>query len=272
MSLATIVGTSFLKLGSTGPVVEAIQLALRDLGYGLKGTAYFGNATDTAVRAFQRRAGLTPDGVVGEKTAKAIDAASSATGTPLPVSVQVAAEITRPLWLEAGLALVGTKERLGGKDNDIILSWAQDEGGDIAKDYKHTSIPWCALIQNHMLTKVSLPGTETLWALDFNADLMKQRLGHGWPAVKLSGPAVGAFAPMVRDGGGHVICVVGKARNGNIMGLGGNQSDTVSVIEFAPSRLNRGFWWPESVAQPHRIGFDLLPIVTSSGKVSSIEA
>lgn len=171
--------------------------------------------------------------------------------------------MTNPAWLDIGLKLIGTKEVPGSKDNQVIIDWAKAEGGDIAKEYTHDSIPWCALFANHLLTAAGLPGTETLWALDF---------AGRWPAVKLSGPAVGAFAPMVRNGGGHIMIIVGKDQNGNVMGLGGNQSDAVNIKPFARARLNKGFWWPKNVPLPEKIGFDALPLVNSDGKVSTKES
>lgn len=251
----------FFKLGSAGATVKQIQLALAQLGYPLTGTGYFGSATDTAVEAFQRRAGLTVDGAVGEQTAAAIDLALGSNLDAVPAHTK--AEIAQPLWLQAGLKLIGTREGSGAKDNAVIIDWAKEEGGDIAAAYTHDSIPWCALFANHCLTKAGLKGTETLWALDFAGK---------WPSVKLLGPAVGAFAPMLRNGGGHIIQVAGKDQHGNIMGLGGNQSDQVSIVPFAMARLNKGFWWPSSVVLPKNAGMSSLPVVRSDGRISSNEA
>lgn len=248
-----------IKLGDQGEIVKIAQLELSKRGYSLKGTGWFGPATDVAVSTFQKRAGLSDDGELGPITAKAIDNAPLAS---IEQSTTLA-EISRPLWLEAGLKLIGTKELVGSKNNLKIIDWAKEEGGSVAKTYTHDSIPWCALFANHILTKVGLKGTETLWALDFAGK---------WPATKLAGPAVGAFAPMLRNGGGHIIVVVGKDQYGNIMGLGGNQSDQVSVIPFPMSRLNKGFWWPKDVSMPWNIGLNTLPIVKSNGQLSSKEA
>lgn len=271
MTIASLIPTGrYYRMGHTGPSVVKIQKALAELGFSLKGTGYFGPSTDVAVEAFQRRAGLLVDGKVGKLTAAAIDAALSSNRADIHPSIEE--EISRPLWLEAGIRLIGTKEVAGSRDNPTIIQWAKDEGGDISHDYTHDSIPWCALFMNHILTRVGLKGTETLWALDFNADYMKKRVGHGWPAVKLGGPAVGAIAPMVRNGGGHVICVVGRDQHGNIMGLGGNQSDAVSIVPFAVSRLNQGFWWPQTVSAPLLTGLNQLPVVLSNGKLSQQEA
>lgn len=259
-TLSQALGARVLRMGATGDIVRQMQLALRAVGYALNGTGYFGPATDTAVSAFQKRAGLRADGEVGPESAKAIDAAQTA-----PAATQQAskAEVGRPLWLEAGIKLIGTKEGAGARDNSVVIDWAKEEGGDIANEYTHDSIPWCALFANHILTHVGLKGTETLWALDFAGK---------WPAVKLSGPAVGAFAPMVRSGGGHITVVAGKDQHGNIMGLGGNQSDAVTIAPFAVSRLNRGFWWPKDVPLPTQVGLNTLPVVRSNGRLSSNEA
>lgn len=250
--------TDTLKLGMQGDLVKLAQQELAKRGYALKGTGYFGPATDTVVETFQKRSGLNADGELGPTTAKAIDAAAL-TNNLTPINKE---EVSRPIWLEAGIKLIGTKEGVGAKDNKELIDWAKEEGGSISETYTHDSIPWCALFANHILTKAGLKGTETLWALDFAGK---------WPSISLKGPAVGAFAPMLRNGGGHIIVVVGKDQHGNIMGLGGNQLDQVSIIPFPVSRLNKGFWWPKEVSPPWAVGFNSLPIVKSNGKLSSNE-
>jgi uncharacterized protein (TIGR02594 family) len=247
-----------LKMGMQGDLVKVAQLELARRGFKLTGTGYYGAATDTAVSAVQRRAKLWIDGELGPATAKAIDA------MPLAVTLPTIehAEISRPLWIEAGLKVLGTHEGVGARDNKEIIDWAKEEGGDIAAEYTHDSIPWCALFANHILTEAGEKGTGTLWALDFAGK---------WPSIKLSGPAVGAFAPMKRSGGGHITCIVGKDQHGNVMGLGGNQSDAVTIAAFSTSRLNQGFWWPKNTELPKNIGFGSLPIINSNGKLSSKE-
>lgn len=244
-----------LKMGMSGELVKMAQLELANRGYNLKGTGYFGSATDTAVEAFQKRASLDVDGEIGPMTAKAIDMAPLSDRLPTLEHL----EINRPLWLEAGIKLIGTKEFSGSKDNKVIIDWARDEGGGIETSYTHDSIPWCALFANHILTKVGLKGTETLWALDFAGK---------WPSIRLNGPAVGAFAPMKRTGGGHITIIVGKDQHGNPMGLGGNQSDAVTIAPFAMSRLNQGFYWPAGVTMPANVGINTLPIIKSNGQLS----
>lgn len=263
-TIASLVSTKVLKLGMSGPDVKELQLALAKLGYPLNGTGYFGIGTDTAISSFQRKVGLSPDGDVGTATAQAIDKALAgpkpATGVLAPPKVA-----SRPLWLEAGIGLVGVKEKAGAGNNPEIMKWAEQEGGSIESSYTGDIVPWCALFIGHILTLGGQKGTGTLWALDYASPAK-------WPAVKLIGPAVGAIAPMQRSGGGHVICVVGRDQHGNIMGLGGNQSDKVSIIPFPQSRLNKGFWWPGGATPPEQIGFSSLPVVKSDGKVSTKES
>lgn len=62
-----------LKRGDTGNDVEKVQSKLKQWGYYTGAIdGIYGSATVEAVKFFQRRNGLTPDGVVGDATARAI--------------------------------------------------------------------------------------------------------------------------------------------------------------------------------------------------------
>jgi len=68
-----------LKQGATGPYVYEVQRLLNDkLLAGVAVDGKFGPETATAVRAFQRNAGLSPTGEVDQKTLDALRAAPSA--------------------------------------------------------------------------------------------------------------------------------------------------------------------------------------------------
>lgn len=79
-----------LRRGMTGETVRALQQRLITLGY-LSGTAdgIYGTATAEAVYNFQKRNGLTRDGVAGNKTLIALYSASAATPTPAPTIAPV---------------------------------------------------------------------------------------------------------------------------------------------------------------------------------------
>ena len=57
-----------LKVYAKGEQVKALQRLLVGFGYDLKIDGSFGTITDRTVRTFQRKNGLSADGVVGEKT------------------------------------------------------------------------------------------------------------------------------------------------------------------------------------------------------------
>ena len=69
----TSAGAASLKQGSKGETVRQMQTKLKRWGY-YKGSVdgVFGAGTKSAVMAFQKKNGLTPDGVVGSATAKAL--------------------------------------------------------------------------------------------------------------------------------------------------------------------------------------------------------
>lgn len=245
-----------LKLGMQGSDVIALQKKLAGLGFPLKGTGYFGPATDTAVESFQKRAGLTADGVVGPRTREALDAVS---GKPVPADIK--AEITRPLWLEVSLSHIGLKEAPGAANNKALVADIRT----VAKDYQNDATPWCAGWVSFCLAKAGLkPTSLPLWALSYS-DTKKQ------PVVKLAGPALGAIAVKTRNGGGHVTFVAGRTAGGALACCGGNQNDMVNVSPYAESAF-LGFFWPAGVPLPADTGLKTLPIVTASGKPVVSEA
>lgn len=88
---AAVIGQT-LRLNDTGAGVRALQSRLITLGY-LKGTAdgKFGEATQTALKAFQANNGLTADGAAGTATFNklhdpAVRGAGSAINTPTPTA------------------------------------------------------------------------------------------------------------------------------------------------------------------------------------------
>ncbi len=76
----------YLRYGSQGPAVAALQRALTAAGFPVTDTGYFGNYTLAAVRGFQAQQGLAADGVVGPQTVAALDRALGLVGgaTPTP--------------------------------------------------------------------------------------------------------------------------------------------------------------------------------------------
>jgi hypothetical protein len=77
----TLPASGKLSAGDSGAAVVALQKALAALGLKVgKPDGSFGPATQAAVVAFQTANGLTPDGVVGAATARALNRALAAAG------------------------------------------------------------------------------------------------------------------------------------------------------------------------------------------------
>src|SRR5687768_715687 len=62
-----------LKRGSRGEAVTRVQRALVAAGFSVGIDGIFGGQTETAVKEFQRRKGLTVDGKVGPNTLRALE-------------------------------------------------------------------------------------------------------------------------------------------------------------------------------------------------------
>lgn len=111
--------------------------------------------------------------------------------------------------------------------------------------------PWCAVFANACLEEAGLRGTRSAMARSFE---------HDDNFVRLAGPALGAVTTMWREsadsGLGHVYFYRGECDRG-IIGLGGNQSDEVS-LQLEPRPRVTGFYWPRSVPLP-KIGAITLP-------------
>jgi len=87
-----------LKQGNTGSYVKTMQQKLKNWGY-YKGNVdgIFGSQTKAAVISFQKKNGLTPDGIVGEKTFKAlgmnVSSSSGATSSYSESDIQLLARL-----------------------------------------------------------------------------------------------------------------------------------------------------------------------------------
>ena len=114
LSAPTNVQTAYAAVyqqGSTGSTVKTIQQKLKNWGY-YKGKVdgIFGAKTKEAVKYFQRKNGLTADGIVGTKTLKALGmkSGSSTSGTSSGYSNSDVELLTRLIYGEArGESYVG---------------------------------------------------------------------------------------------------------------------------------------------------------------------
>lgn len=95
----------YLRVGSSGPAVAALQRALTAVGQPVVATGTFGAVTDGCVRRFQAATGCKVDGVVGGETLGALDRALGV-GAPAPGASGPAGAGTPPAPPAPGAAAV----------------------------------------------------------------------------------------------------------------------------------------------------------------------
>lgn len=100
--------TRTLKKGLEGSDVKELQQLLNSTGnYGLQITGIFDTATETAVKTFQKNSKLSADGIVGQKTIKALNSSSIE-----PISTPTTQNLTEAI-LQTAQSFVGQKEISG---------------------------------------------------------------------------------------------------------------------------------------------------------------
>lgn len=161
--------------------------------------------------------------------------------------------VNPPNTIKNGLALYGTKEKVGPDNNPTILSW----GSEIGVSYGQDSIPWCGLYVAVVCERSGWKSVKNpLWARNW--------VNFGDPSDK---PSLGDILTFTRDGGGHVGFYVAEDVDCYHV-LGGNQSDAVNIVRISKSRLlaaRRPRWkirQPDSV-KPY--------FVSASGDISENE-
>jgi uncharacterized protein (TIGR02594 family) len=161
-------------------------------------------------------------------------------------------------WLDEAMKLLGQKEIAGPKHNDTIVSlWKIGKAGL----YRDDETAWCAAFTSAALELGGAVSARTGWARGY--------LKWGQP---LSGPARGCVVVFSRGpNAGHVGFVVGRDKGDNLLVLGGNQRDSVSIAPFPSDRI-LGYRWPNGYDLPKHTGKTSLPVIASDGKLSTNEA
>lgn len=140
--------------------------------------------------------------------------------------------MNEPAWLTEARQYIGQREIKGVTHNPLIVSWwkAIKRGG-----IKDDETPWCAAFVGAMLENVGI--------ISSRFESARSYLDWG---KKIEHPELGCIVVFSRDGGGHVGFVVGRDERGNLLVLGGNQSDEVNIRAFSRDRVV-GYRWPAAV-------------------------
>ena len=143
--------------------------------------------------------------------------------------------MTEPQWYTVAKHYLGTKEYPGAPNNPVIMGWLKALnwswlGGDAA--------PWCGSFVSFCMKQCGIVPPKT----GFRA--------LSWSTWGVScAPQVGAVGVKSRKGGGHVFLIVGETPDKRYYkALGGNQGDTVSIIDILKADVT-AVRWPAGVPE-----------------------
>lgn len=160
----------------------------------------------------------------------------------------------KPKWIVEAYKYIGLAEIRGPKHNAVIVGWLDN----LRAWWGDDETPWCGVYVAQCIKHAGhdLP---KLW--------MRAKDWLNW-GVAIPRPVYGCVVVFERKGGGHVGFVVGLDQRGNLMVLGGNQGNRVSVAAFDRQRVV-GYRWPKGAGLPED---KPLEIVRSDGTLSTNEA
>ena len=161
-------------------------------------------------------------------------------------------------WIVEARRYVGMAEIPGKQHNPTIQNWLRT----LKAWWSDDETPWCGTFVAYCC-RVAGRAVPKDW---FRA------LAWADAGERLTAPAYGCIAVFNRAGGGHVGFVVGRDRDGNLMILGGNQGNKVSIARFAKDRVV-AYIWPSNGAQnqPAQDRYRL-PVLAGNGEFSTNEA
>ncbi|QMT39978.1 TIGR02594 family protein [Neisseria shayeganii] len=162
-------------------------------------------------------------------------------------------------WIIEARRYEGLAEVPGKNHNPTITHWLNT----LKAWWRDDETPWCGTFVAHCCRHAgrALPKH---WY---------RALAWVDAGVRLKAPAYGCIAVFGRKGGGHVGFVVGRDRAGNLLILGGNQGNKVSIAKFERARAVAFVWpvYPNGGGMPHKSRYNL-PVLAHQGGYSRNEA
>jgi len=163
-----------------------------------------------------------------------------------------------PRWLDRALKYLGTAEIAGPRHNPKIVGMLEL----LKAPFRDDETPWCGTFVGGALAYEGMEVVANPWGA-------RNWLKYG---KEIDSPAYGSIVVFWRGKrsgwSGHVGFVVGEDRLGNLMVLGGNQGNAVTIKPFSKARV-LGYRWPGIAPFDTRYA---LPVLNSDGKLSSNEA
>lgn len=156
--------------------------------------------------------------------------------------------MNEPGWITLARQFIGLREEKGPAHNpEILQMWRDIKRGGIKDD----ETPWCAAFVGAILERRGIPSSR------FESAMSYRKWGD-----RLASPVPGCVVVFERQGGGHVGFVVGQDAAGNLMVLGGNQSDEVNIRSF-PRHRAVDYRWP--LGMP--VSAEPLPLMAAAASV-----
>lgn len=159
-----------------------------------------------------------------------------------------------PAWISPLHAKLGEREVPGPKQN----LWIQGLWAKLGASWlKSEDDPWCGAAVAYAMQQAGIA-----YPKNFPA-------AASWSSWGVEcDPQVGAVGVKERKGGHHVFLIVGETADRRyFLCLGGNQSDSVSIVPIARADVT-DIRWPAGVPQSHLP----LPAMTMTGKPGGSEA
>ncbi|OBU06459.1 TIGR02594 family protein [Morganella psychrotolerans] len=146
--------------------------------------------------------------------------------------------MSEPKWITEARKEIGVSEHTAAGSTAVDQMWIDSKLRGLVGTAR--KVPWCAGFVNTCLERAGIRSTRS--------DSSRSYLAFG---DMLKEPAYGCVVTFSRNGGGHVGFVVGKTESGQLMVLGGNQSDAVNIKAFGTDRVT-GYRWPSGVPLDNR--------------------
>jgi uncharacterized protein (TIGR02594 family) len=208
-----------LKFGDKGKEVYKLQSLLSNKNKSFSGLdvdGEFGEKTKDAVISFQKNNDLTPDGIVGPKTAELLGLYFE------DISDNV------PNWFQIATKEIGVIEySASGEDNKRIVEYHHTTTLDAEND----EVPWCSSFVNWCIEKAGIKGTDSAAAISWSSWGQKDNNPSVGTVVVIRHKNKNNMSSTGSSSGNHVAFFVSEDDD-YIELLGGNQSNQVKISRF----------------------------------------
>lgn len=216
-----------LREGSYGQDVVKLQLILNGFlnpEIKLKNDGHFGKLTEDAVKIFQKKKGLSIDGIVGLNTWNALVGSGAISTNKIDLSPSTGGAP----WYDIAVAEIGVKELAGpAMNNKRILEYHKTTSLNVKND----EVPWCSSFVNWVMIQAGIEGTNNALAKSWVTWGQATKVPSKGDVIVIKKKNETSDAATGSYSGYHVGFFV-EANIAAIVILGGNQRDQVKESAF----------------------------------------